>query len=63
MVTPAAERIAVARLVADHEMSEQRACKAIGSCRITVSYKTTRPDDGDLRERMKAIAHERRRFG
>ena len=44
-------------------MSERRACKAIGCCRMTVRYKTTRPDDRDLRERMKAIAQERRRFG
>jgi putative transposase len=30
---------------------------------MTVRYESTRPDDRDLRERMKAIAHERRRFG
>jgi putative transposase len=44
-------------------MSERRACKAIGCCRMTIRYESTRPDDRDLRERMKAIAHERRRFG
>jgi putative transposase len=44
-------------------MSERRAGKAIGCCRMTVRYESTRPDDRDLRERMKAIAHERRRFG
>ena len=44
-------------------MSERGACKAIGSCRMTMRYKTTRSDDVALRERMKAIAHERRRFG
>jgi putative transposase len=44
-------------------MSERRACKAIGCCRMTVRYESTRPGDRDLRERMKAIAHERRRFG
>jgi putative transposase len=44
-------------------MSERRACKAIGCCRMTVRYKSTRPDDRDLRGRMKGIAHERRRFG
>ena len=27
------------------------------------SYETRRSDDHDLRERMKALAHERRRFG
>ena len=63
MVTPAAEWKAVAHLVEHHEMSERRACKAIGYCRMTIRYETIRPDDGALRERMKAIAHERRRFG
>lgn len=45
------------------EMSERRACKTIGCCRMTVRHKASRGDDCDLRERMKAIAHERRRFG
>jgi putative transposase len=44
-------------------MSERRACKAIGCCRMTMRYQTIRPDDTGLRQRMKAIAHERRRFG
>jgi putative transposase len=63
MVTPAAEQKAVAHLRASFEMSERRACKAIGCCRMTMRYKTTRADDAGLRQRMKAIAHERRRFG
>jgi putative transposase len=46
-----------------HQMSERRACKAIGFCRMTIRYETRRSDDHDLRERMKALAHERRRFG
>lgn len=44
-------------------MSERRACKATGFCRMTLRYKTTREDDASLRERMKAIDRERRRFG
>jgi putative transposase len=44
-------------------MSERRACKAIGYCRTTMRYQTTRADDAGLRQRMKAIAQERRRFG
>jgi putative transposase len=44
-------------------MSERRACKAIGCCRMTVRYKATRAEDAGLRQRMKAIAQERRRFG
>lgn len=44
-------------------MSERRACKAIGCCRMTIRYQSTRPDDTVLRERMRTIARERRRFG
>jgi len=44
-------------------MSERWACKAIGFCRMTIRYETRGNDDHDRRERMKALAHERRRFG
>jgi putative transposase len=44
-------------------MSERRACKAIGCCRMTVRCKATRADDAHLRQRMRAIAEVRRRFG
>ena len=30
---------------------------------MTMRYQSTRPDDRDLRDRMTALAHERRRFG
>jgi len=63
MVTPAARREAVALLREGLEVSERRACTMIGICRMTVRYRSTRPDDGLLRARMKALAHERRRFG
>jgi putative transposase len=63
MVTPARKRTAVAHLRKAFEMSERRACKAIGCCRMTMRYETTRADDDGLRQRMKAIAQERRRFG
>lgn len=63
MVTPAARRKAVAHLMQHHEMSERRACKAIGCCRMTIRYRCTRSQDGVLRERMIALARERRRFG
>ncbi|WP_439402321.1 IS3 family transposase [Bradyrhizobium sp. DASA03068] len=63
VVTPAAKRKAVAHLVDAHGMSERRACKAIGCCRMTMRYRTTRADDAGVRQRMKAIAQERRRFG
>ena len=63
VVTPAAKRQAVAHLVASHEMSERRACRVIGCCRMTVRYEAIRQDDPVLRERLKALAQERRRFG
>jgi putative transposase len=63
VVTPAARREAVAHLRQAFEMSERRACRAIGADRTSVRYEATRPDDGVLRERLKALAQERRRFG
>ena len=44
-------------------MSERRACKAIGCCRMTISYADDQGGRCWLRERMRAIAQERRRFG
>ena len=63
MVTPAARREAAAYLRATYEMSERRAIRVIGADRSNVRYRSTRPDDTPLRERLKALAHERRRFG
>ena len=63
MVTPAARREAVAILVERHEMSERRACSVIGADRTSIRYRGRRPDDHDLRERLRALASERRRFG
>ena len=63
MVEPAAKRQAVAHLVAGHGMSERRACRVIGCCRMTVRYEAIRQDDPVLRERLKELARVRRRFG
>ena len=63
MVTPAAKREAVAQLRSAFDMSERRACRTIGCVRMTVRYRSRRPDDADLRLRLRALAHERRRFG
>ncbi len=59
MVTPAVKREAVAHLVVAHEMSERRACRVIGAERMTVRYRSRRPDDPKLRERLVALARER----
>src|SRR3954465_11540238 len=63
VVTPAGKRKAVAHLVDAREMSERRACKTIGCCRMTMRYQTTRADDAVIRQRMTAVAREPRRFG
>ena len=63
MVTPAAKREAVAHLTGIHEMSERRACRVVGCQRMTVRYRSRRQDDPRLRERLVALARERRRFG
>lgn len=63
MVTPAVRREAVAHLVDVHEMSERRACSVIGADRTSIRYRSHRPDDADLRERLRELASERRRFG
>ena len=63
MVTPAARREAAAHLRSAYEMSERRACRVLGVDRASVRYQAVRPDDGVLRDRLKALAQERRRFG
>jgi len=63
MVTLAQRREAIAHLETAHGMSERRACRIIGVDRTSVRYRRTKPDDGELRARIRALAHERRRFG
>ncbi len=63
MVTPAAKREAVVHLRSGFEVSERRACRMIGCARMTVRYRSQRGEDADLRDRLRTLAHERRRFG
>ena len=63
MVTPAAKREAVAHLRSAFDMSERWACRTIGCVRMTVRYRCHRPDDAELRARLRSLAHVRRRFG
>jgi len=60
---PVVKREAVTHLKTAYEMSERRACKVIDCDRMTVRYRSRRPDDLRLRERLLALAKERRRFG
>lgn len=63
MVTPDAKRRAVAHACDRQGISQRRACKTLAVDRSSVRYKSIRPDDSDLREAMKKVAAERRRFG
>lgn len=63
MVTPAAVRNAVAHVRASHGVSERRACLVLGVDRSTVRYRSRRPDDAAVRERLRELSRQRRRFG
>lgn len=63
MVTPAAKREAVGHLRVVHEVSERRACSVLGADRGSIRYRHRRPDDAEVRSRLRALAAERRRFG
>ncbi len=49
--------------MADHGFSERRACRLIGVNRSAWQYEPLRGKDDAVRERMREIANERRRFG
>jgi putative transposase len=63
MVTPAAKREAVAHLCDTHGVSQRRACSTVGADRTSVRYRSVRPDDRAIRDRLRELAAERRRFG
>lgn len=63
MVTPAAKRQTVAHACDKYGVSQRRACAILNIDRSTVRYTSVRPDDAYLREAMKKVAAERRRFG
>ena len=63
MVTPDAKRTAVVHACEAHGVSQRRAYHTLNIDRSTACYARTRPDDGPLRETMKAEASQRRPFG
>jgi putative transposase len=46
-----------------HSLSQRRACGLLGMDRTSFRYRSARPDDTAVRERLRALAAERRRFG
>ncbi|MFS8115799.1 IS3 family transposase [Rhizobium jaguaris] len=63
MVGPAAKREAVMHLKAVMGLSERRACQIISADRKMVRYRSRRPSEAELREKLRDLANERRRFG
>ena len=49
--------------MADHSFSERRACRLLGVNRSAWQYVPLRGRDDAVRERLREIANERRRFG
>ena len=63
-MTPAARREAVGEMRAAHlELSERRACGLAGLGRSSYRYQGCKSDESGLRERLKKLAGERRRYG
>jgi putative transposase len=63
-VTPAVRRQAVAIAQQEHGLSRRRACRLVGLSRSVVEREPKRAHDhARLRERLRALAGERRRFG
>lgn len=63
MVRPAVKREAVAHLRTRLGLSERRACRIVGADRRMVRYRSCRPPETELRQRLRDLANERRRFG
>jgi putative transposase len=55
--------VAVSWAIKDKGYTQRRACRLVGLEPKTYRYASTRPDDGALRQRLKELASERRRFG
>ncbi len=60
---PAERRPVVHYLIAEWCLAERRACGLASLSRSTVRYRARRSGDQELRERLRELAGERRRFG
>jgi putative transposase len=53
----------VVKVMERHGLSQRHACELVGLDRSTLRYRLKRPDDAALRQRLRELAAERRRFG
>jgi Transposase and inactivated derivatives len=63
VVTPAARRQAARYMQETHRLSERRAGRLFGLSNSSLRYQSRKPDDAVVRQRLKALAAERPRFG
>jgi len=63
VVRPAGKRVVVSHLVQAHRLSQRRACRLAELNFSTWQYRARRKEQPGLRERIKELAAERRRFG
>ena len=62
-MTPVAKRKAVVHLMEVHQVSQRWACDVLQVDRSSVRYLSRRGDDAELRDAIKRVSRERRRFG
>ena len=62
-MTPAARRAEAAYVIERYAVSERRACRLMGLHRASWQYRSRRPADTELRERLRALAAELPRYG
>jgi putative transposase len=62
-MTPAREREMIDFARAAFRVSIRRACRAIPACRATYHYRSRRPEQAPLRQRIREIAETRMRYG
>ena len=55
--------MAVSKVMERHGLSQRHACELVGLDRSTLRYRCRRQDDSALRQRLRELAAERRRFG
>ena len=53
----------MAHLTGSYEVSQRRACEVTGAARSVIRYRHIRPEDTVIRQRLRELASERRRFG
>ncbi|MBN9348026.1 MAG: IS3 family transposase [Devosia sp.] len=63
LLRPGSRRAFVSWAMQEKNYSQRRACRLIGMDPKTYRYRSRRPDDLEVRARLKTLAGERRRFG